>query len=109
MSRQAQNGRDSMYVEALKARSSSRKLVRARARVSVSPSPPGPSKSTPLDWLPELRDRTEGSRVSPLLERKCDAYVCLCLCGVLSWCCALSPKRRYFCEIMVVIIGEFLI
>lgn len=33
MSRQAQNGRDSMYVEALKARSSSRKLVRARVCV----------------------------------------------------------------------------
>lgn len=57
--------------------------VRARVCVCVCV-PPGPSKSTPLDWPPELRDRAEGSRVSPL-ARKCTACVCalvICFHGV---------------------------
>lgn len=44
-SRQAQNGRDSMYVEALKASSSSRKLVRARACFCV----PLPTRPLQID------------------------------------------------------------
>lgn len=50
MSRQAQNGRDSMYVEALKARSSSRKLVRARVCLFLCP-PPHPAPPNRHLWI----------------------------------------------------------